>query len=179
MSWNITTFILHTKRFKFLAATSKPFLKYCINNSLFPLFFLIFYLIKSFNFNFNKELLNTGEEVLLILGFMGGLFLLLSFSFAFFFGADRHILKTIAPVVANRQHFKKNFDPSKNTQQDGFGMKVEYYFSVRFRLRKARNVSHYSEDFLDAIFKRHHFAAMIGVVLAFIFLVTAGFFFRF
>ena len=179
MSWNITTFILHTKRFKFLAATSKPFLKYCINNSLFPLFFLIFYLIKSFNFNFNKELLNTGEEVLLILGFMGGLFLLLSFSFAFFFGADRHILKTIAPVIANRQHFKKNFDPSKNTQQDGFGMKVEYYFSVRFRLRKARNVSHYSEDFLDAIFKRHHFAAMIGVVLAFIFLVTAGFFLDF
>src|SRR5262245_1291796 len=28
MSWNITTFILHTKRFKFLAAVSKPFLKY-------------------------------------------------------------------------------------------------------------------------------------------------------
>ena len=179
MSWNITTFILHTKRFKFLAATSKPFLKYCINNSLFPLFFLIFYLIKSFNFNFNKELLSTGEEVLLILGFMGGLFLLLSFSFAFFFGADRHILKTIAPVIANRQQFKKNFDPSKNTQQDGFGMKVGYYFSVLFRLRKARNVSHYSEDFLDAIFKRHHFAAMIGVVLAFIFLVTAGFFLDF
>ena len=51
MSWNITTFILHTKRFKFLAATSKPFLKYCINNSLLPLFFLIFYLIKSINFS--------------------------------------------------------------------------------------------------------------------------------
>ena len=33
MSWNITTFILHTKRFKFLATTSKPFLKYCINFS--------------------------------------------------------------------------------------------------------------------------------------------------
>ncbi len=176
MSWNITTFILHTKRFKFLAATSKPFLKYCINNSVLPLFFLIFYLIKSFNFNFNKELLSTGEEALLIIGFIGGLFLLLSFSFAFFFGADRHILKTIAPVIANRQHFKKNFDPAKNPQQDGFGMKVGYYFSVLFRLRKARNVSHYSEDFLDAIFKRHHFAAIMGIVLAFIFLITAGFF---
>ena len=29
MSWNITTFILHSKRCKFLATTSKPFLKYC------------------------------------------------------------------------------------------------------------------------------------------------------
>src|SRR5436190_14747464 len=39
MSWNITTFILHSKRFKFLATTTKPFLKYCINNAILPLIF--------------------------------------------------------------------------------------------------------------------------------------------
>ena len=27
MSWNITTFILHSQRFRFLATNSKPFLK--------------------------------------------------------------------------------------------------------------------------------------------------------
>ena len=32
MSWNITTFILFSRHFRFLATTSKPFLKYCINN---------------------------------------------------------------------------------------------------------------------------------------------------
>ena len=32
MSWNVTTFILHSKRFKFLATTTHPFLKYCNNN---------------------------------------------------------------------------------------------------------------------------------------------------
>src|SRR5678815_1394463 len=47
MSWNITTFILHTKRFKFLATASKPFLKYCMNNSILPLLFLLFYMVKS------------------------------------------------------------------------------------------------------------------------------------
>ena len=36
MSWNITTFILHTKHIRFLATTSQPFLKYCINNSVIP-----------------------------------------------------------------------------------------------------------------------------------------------
>src|SRR5258708_8277519 len=46
MSWNITTFILHSKRFKFLATASKPFLKYCTNNSILPLLFLIFYFIR-------------------------------------------------------------------------------------------------------------------------------------
>ncbi len=33
MSWNITTFILFSRHFRFLATTSNPFLKYCINNS--------------------------------------------------------------------------------------------------------------------------------------------------
>ena len=176
MSWNITTFILHTKRFKFLAAVSKPFLKYCINNAILPLLFLIFYLVKAIWFNREKELLVTGEQLVLIGGFTGGLIFSLTCSFAFFFGADRQILRSIAPVIANRNHFKNNFDPRKNPQQDGFGMKVSYYFSVKFRLRKTRNVSHYSEDFLDTIFKRHHFAAMIAIILAFIFLITAGFF---
>ena len=55
-------------------------------------------------------------------------------------------------------------------------MKVSYYFSIRFRLRKARNVSHYSEDFLDVIFKRHHLAAVMGILLAFVFLIAGGFF---
>ncbi|MBC7629193.1 hypothetical protein, partial [Ferruginibacter sp.] len=106
MSWNITTFILHTRRFKFLATASKPFLKYCVNNGLLPLFFLIFYLIKSIQFNTNKELLSTAEEIALILGFLGGFISLIAFSFAFFFGVDRTILRTITPVIANPEFFK-------------------------------------------------------------------------
>ncbi|MEJ7769841.1 MAG: hypothetical protein WKF89_18625, partial [Chitinophagaceae bacterium] len=39
MSWNITTFIIFSRHFKFLATTSKPFLKFCINNSVIPLVF--------------------------------------------------------------------------------------------------------------------------------------------
>src|ERR1700680_373704 len=31
MSWNITTFILFSRHFRFLATTTNPFLKYCIN----------------------------------------------------------------------------------------------------------------------------------------------------
>lgn len=57
MSWNITTFILHSNQFKFLATTSKPFLKYCINNAVLPLLFLIFYLSKSIYYDVHNELL--------------------------------------------------------------------------------------------------------------------------
>ena len=73
MSWNITTFILHTKRFKFLATTSKPFLKYCINNSVLPLLFLLFYIFKAVHFNLNKELMGVFDVAFLVIGFSAGL----------------------------------------------------------------------------------------------------------
>lgn len=176
MSWNITTFILHTKRFKFLAAASKPFLKYCINNAVLPALFLIFYLIRSFQFNLHKELMTVGEHLILVGGFTAGFILLLLFSFLFFFSADRRILRSMAHVVANREQFRSAYNPQKNPQKDNIGMKVSYYLSVRFRIRKARNVNHYSENFLDSIFKRHNFTAIKGILFAFAFLILAGFF---
>lgn len=56
MCWNITTFILFSRHFTFLAATRFPFLKYCINNSALPLSFLIFYMIKAYQHAHYKEL---------------------------------------------------------------------------------------------------------------------------
>ena len=176
MSWNITTFILHSKRSKFLATTSKPFLKYCINNAVLPLLFIVFYFVKLFAFDDYKELMSTGEILVVMGGILGGFILLLAISFVYFFGAEKRIIRSVAPIVGDSKQFKETYDPTVKAQQEGFGMKVGYYFSTRFRLVKARNVSHYSQDFLDMIFKRHHFAAIISIVLAFIFLATVGFF---
>ncbi len=176
MSWNITTFILHSKRCKFLATTSKPFLKYCINNAVLPLLFIIFYVVRLVSFNEYKELMSAGEITIMITGILGGFILLLAFSFAYFFGAEKTILRSVAPIVGNPQQFKQTYDPAVKAQQEGFGMKVSYFLTTRFRLTKARNVSHYSQEFLDMIFKRHHFSAILSIVLAFIFLGAVGFF---
>ena len=43
MSWNIASFILFSRHFRFLSATTNPFLKYCINNAVIPVLFLLFY----------------------------------------------------------------------------------------------------------------------------------------
>ncbi|MEI9935340.1 MAG: hypothetical protein WDM71_10955 [Ferruginibacter sp.] len=176
MSWNVTTFILHSKRFKFLASTSKPFLKYCINNSILPLIFLTFYIVRLYWFDTHRELMNTGQVLVLIDGFLLGLILHIFFSLAYFFGADRQILRVFAPVISDPEKFKTNYDPSARPEKNGTGLKISYYLGTHFKFRKIRNVTHYNEDFLNSIFKRHHFSGMIGIMLAFIFLVTVGFF---
>src|SRR5829696_2200716 len=72
MCWNITTFILFSRHFTFLAATQYPFLKYCINNSVIPLSFLFFYLIKAYQFAYVKELMSNGDVIILTGGFLIG-----------------------------------------------------------------------------------------------------------
>ena len=73
MSWNVTTFILHTKRFKFLATTANPFMKYCINNAVLPLAFIIFYLVRLYRFDEFRELMQVREIMTIMVGLIGGI----------------------------------------------------------------------------------------------------------
>ena len=178
MSWNITTFILHSKRFKFLATTSNPFLKYCINNSIFPLLFLLFYMAKLYRFDDYKELMNFNEILIVIGGILLGIIFLLAVSFVYFFGVDKTINRNMVAIIGNPELFKKTFT-GKHSKLDEFGLSVNYYLSGSLRLRKVRNVGHYRQDFLDTVFKRHHIAAIVCMLLSFIFLVLVGFFLEF
>src|SRR5687767_3584975 len=81
MCWNVTTFILFSRHFTFLAATQYPFLKYCINNSIIPVVFLIFFLVKGYSFAHYKELIPNIEIAFLTLGFLSGLLFVLTMSF--------------------------------------------------------------------------------------------------
>ena len=174
MSWNITTFILHSKRFKFLATTANPFLKYCINNSIMPLLFMLFYFIKMYRFNEYRELMAANEIFAEIAGIIMGFILLLAISLAYFFGAEKSIVRQMSTIISNPELFNKRFRTIHHAH-DSFGLKVSFFLSGRFRIRKARNVSHYRQDFLDSIFKRHHLAAIACILLAFIFLIVVGF----
>lgn len=174
MSWNITTFILHARRFTFLAATSKPFLKYCLNNSALPLVFLIFYLVHAIRFESEQALFSGLDQLLLVLGFLGGFFLLLLVSFAFFFGADWQILRTLP--LPNLASAEAEAETEAVELADPLALPVDWYLNTRGRWRKVRSAKHYGQAFLDRVFKRHHVAGMLGILLAFLSLFTAGFF---
>lgn len=109
MSWNITTFILFSRHFRFLATTSNPFLKYCINNGVLPLLFLIFYFIKVIQFDVYKELMTPGQIFWMIFGFLSGLVLIIIISLVYFFRADKTIIRRLTPVISNPQLFKAQF----------------------------------------------------------------------
>ncbi len=176
MSWNIATFILFCKYFRFLAATTNPFLKYCINNAIIPFIFLLFYFFKAYEFDRYRELISTIDILFLVGGFLAGLILILAISLIYFFRADRSILRRMMPVISNPNSYISHLTKVKEVHVGETLMKVEWYFETPVRLRRTRDVSHYTQEFVDSIFKRHHLAAILSVFAAFVFLIILGFF---
>src|ERR1700744_5098612 len=175
MSWNITTFILFSRHFRFLATTGKPFLKYCINNSLLPIIFLVFYFIKVLQFSTTRELLNFSHILWLSLGFLLGLAFVIAASLYYFFRADRTIIRRMTPVISNPKLFKSQFSKKEVKLNETRLMHVKWYLNSPTTIRKTRDVAHYSKSFIESIFNRHHIAAVLSIFMAFIFLIVVGF----
>lgn len=174
MSWHITTFILHTQRFKFLATTAQPFFRYCLNNSIIPLLFLINLLFRGWAYQQDYQLSGVTQILLLAEGYVCGYMLIIFFSFFYFFGADRNIGRRLTRKFGTPRKFVKLI--LKPTQEpDENALPVHSYFFTPWKVRRARKVDHYDKFYLDSILKQHHFAAIITVGAALVCLVILSF----
>jgi len=176
MCWNITTFILFSRHFTFLAATANPFLKYCINNSIIPMSFLIFYFVEAYHFASYKELMSSTQILFLAIGFLAGLLFSLFISLLYFFRVDKSILRRMQPLMNDPKHQVRRRKRKTSYKLPYTLIKAEWFLDSFISFRHSRDVSHYTEPFLESIFKRHHFAAVVSVLLAFLFLIFTGFF---
>ncbi|MEP7237986.1 MAG: hypothetical protein ABI685_08980, partial [Ferruginibacter sp.] len=103
-----------------------------------------------------------------------GIIFILTISFAYFFGAEKSIQRAIAPIIDTAQHFNMNYY-SGHQQVENPGLKISYYLGDGWRFKKIRNVSHYNQEFLDSVFKRHHLSSILSIALSFVFLIVVGF----
>lgn len=174
MSWNITTFILHSKRFKFLATTNHPFAKYCLNNAVIPLCFILFLLAHGFIFQHYNELNTFANTVVLLAGFFLGLALFLFVTFTYFFSANKTILRSIQRKMGGTRKLLQQITV-KEAQTDDDALKVDNYLNTFWRVRRARNVDHYNRHFLVSVFRRHHFAAVLTLLIAIVFLIIMSY----
>src|SRR2546423_1009729 len=143
MSWNITTFILFSRYFKFLATTTNPFLKYCINNTIIPLTFLSFYFLQAVYFGMNKELLSVAEIFILTGGFLCGLIFSISASFYYFFRADRSINRRMVSRTEESETLKTPAQAHNAFPNGSRMLKAQSYFNTPFSIKPVRDVSHY------------------------------------
>ncbi|HEX2606326.1 MAG TPA: patatin-like phospholipase family protein, partial [Flavisolibacter sp.] len=91
------------------------------------------------------------------------------------FRADKTILKKLQPAFNSAKTYISQLQP--DTSRPGKSLIYsEWFLDSFFRVRRCRDVSHYSPDLMEKIFNRHHFAAVISVLVAYFFLILIGFF---
>lgn len=179
MAFNITGYVINSSKFPFIATLKYPFLKYCINNSLLPLLFILYFSYKIATFLHTKELYSTSEIIFFIIGLLGGYTIFVIFSLSYFFSTNKNIFKILG-IKEDDDNNNVNSLLLKEKGWFSFFKKnkkwhVEYYLHNPFKTRTARDISHYDAQMLKSIFTQNKINASIFEITVFLTLIGLGF----
>jgi Patatin-like phospholipase. len=180
ITWNLTSYLLEAHQFPFLASLARPFTKFCLNNFLIPLGFLVLYFGHTIYFQAYNEYREVSTIFWHCLSFSLGVgFFILISSFYFRFTnkdvfsfrkkrkkAPPNVLKSIAP---GRQIEEL---PSVKTGISNW--RVDTYLTEDLKTRLVRNVEHYDSSILLAVFKQNHLNALVVQLIAMVVLISLG-----
>jgi hypothetical protein len=182
MAFHLASYIANSFRFHFLATLSRPFYKYCVNNSFIPLVFIIIYLWQIISFEYENEMLSNKDIFLNSLGFIVGIALFILTSLSYFFSANKDISHLFGisvndnnEVKANRNFakpirilLKKNKAWREHNQKriEPDDWEVETYLVNPFKLALARETNHYDRTMLRDVFRQNHFTGILFVIIA-------------
>ncbi len=175
MAWHITTFIINHTRIPFIGAVRYAFIKYCLNNSLLPLLFLIFYTISSIRFQLFHEQAGILQVLRIQAGFYLGFTLIIIISFAYFFRVGRDLLKTVIGRIANPALIR-NIIPYDSLDIEMDLLKAETFLTGRFKIKKFSDVESYHHRLLNTVLRKHSRNATTATLFAILVLFLLGLF---
>ncbi|HRJ40036.1 MAG TPA: patatin-like phospholipase family protein [Flavobacteriales bacterium] len=186
MAFNMYSYVMHGYKFSFIATVSKPFYKFSINNFIIPTAFILLYVYQAVKFQSSKELEDTTQIVINMIGFFCGLFVFFFFSFYYFFKTNKDLFKmtgkteeAIEEEIRERNiqttlHKEIKWYEIFNTEH---GWRVETYLAAPFKIKLARESRHYDTDLLKRILSQNHINASIfelAMILSFLVLGSLG-----
>ena len=175
MSWNITTFIIHSQRIPFLGAARQSFLKYCINNSLLPIIYLIFYTTASVRYQWLNEHATMSQILVLQIGFYFGVAIVLFLSFIYFFRVDRDLFKVVLSKITNPSLIRE-IVPYDTLDLEIDIIKADTYLSERLKIKRISELKSYHPRLLNTVLRRHHRNAITATFFSLLLLFFLGIF---
>lgn len=180
MAFHMTTYIMDGSQFKFLAVLSKPFIHFCINNSIVPTIFYSIYCIKFIVFQLGNDLPSEWFVFHYFLGFTGGSLLsyALIFGYFSFTNKDFFILfagsvdKRLRKVRLTRANVISQYKELKSKQD-----KVLYYLNLNLKFEKVRpDISRFEGTKLLRVFDQNHLNLFLIQVFLILFVLFLGVF---
>ena len=177
VSWNITTYILNSFRFSFLATLSKPFTKYCLNNFIIPILFAFLYLGHFIHFQLWVEEVSSLEFAMRLMGLIIGFFSVCLFCFAYFFRTNTNVSKFLGveQIKPGIKYKKVKITAFSEDDENHKEWNVRNFLSSWHSVRLVRDTGHYDDNTLKAIFKQNHVNALIIEISCFIILIALSF----
>lgn len=180
MAFHMTTYIVDGRQFRFLAVVPKPFIHFCINNSIVPLLFYLIYIVKFIIFQLDNDLSSDWEVVKYYLGFTLGSLVSygLIFGYFTFTNKDFFILfagnldKRLKKVKLTRAAALSQYKEIKNKKDT-----VITYLDFRLKLMDVRpDLSRFDSQKLLRVFDQNHLNLFLIQSFLILFVLFLGFF---
>jgi len=179
MAFNTYSYAKLGPRFQFLVVVSTPFFRFCINNAILPILFIVIYLYNMSIFQSKEELATVNDIVLFNLSFIAGLLIFILLSILYFFPLRKnrdkdddepdHNESLIASLTINKNEKWYNYF-RKETKRPC------YYIGKRFRIYKSRSVAHLDKDLIDQIYSNNRINVFVFEAITIISFLGMGFF---
>lgn len=180
MAYHITAYILDVQQFPFLGTLSRPFTKFCINNSPIPLVFLGAYMICIVNFQLDYEYNTPYRIAIYLLGLLSGyLFIILLFSLYFRF-TNKDIFLLFAEKVdhklrrirISRVNMAKRLRVAKSKRSP-----ISWYLDVNLRPQRVEaDPRYYDKEAILKVFDQNHLNSVIVELIVLLIIIGLGFF---
>jgi hypothetical protein len=187
MAFNISSYIMNGFRFPFLATIARPFNKYCYNNSIIPIAFIITYLVMLINYQLNDELLSINDVLINCVGFIAGMFIFIFIAFTYFLRTNKDLLKilglkseeeykprrirarAVKDILHRNNKWYRNVDKLREWP-------VTTYLASPFKIQIARDCDHYDRSMLAHVLSQNHLNAANFEIAVVVSLIVLGLF---
>ncbi len=180
VTWNITTYILHSPQFPFLASLQRPFTKFFMNNAIIPLLFLSVFFWTLIDFQWYYECWDGWTITNNLIGFIFGFLTTLIVTIIYFQFTNKDIFSFVKPEGKRPPNLEKPILPGNRimtleTVKHAEYSRVRSYLTESFKWRPVRNVAHYEEKFLYKVFRQNHFNSIVLQSASIMILIVTGY----
>ncbi len=175
MAFHTYSYIKLGPRFPFLATVARPFIKFCVNNSLLPILFCSVYLIEMIRFQKIEEIVSTASIVYYALAFLLGFFVFIIISLLYFFPTtyekdnDESNNVDDNPIQSVLQQNVKWYNYFRQEKE-----RTYYYIGKNLKIYPSRSTRHLDKETIEHVFAKNRINASLFEILTICAFVLIG-----
>ncbi|MFK8038386.1 MAG: hypothetical protein AB8B74_08860 [Crocinitomicaceae bacterium] len=175
MAFHLYSYLTLGPSFPFIVTLARPFYKFCINNSLIPLLFLIVFIRNIYTIEYYEDLRNLSEIHLFVISLLFGVVIFLTLAMFYF----RMTNKNSEKIVDSKDNLVKSFFIRPSALMPigkVIKYKPKYYLKGFVHIKATRDVDHYNQAMFEKVMKQNHFNASLFEILVVLSFITIGLF---